>query len=152
MLKIGLPTTLCTHTVGQKRTLEASLRYLSTTDILAALKRGQSVEQFLGVCPNQVGYIRHVELRPTASGVELWVFDVEDIGNQDFLDIYDFPDLEPDGREGPAVHFEDAESALNAATATFATHPARWTNLGVAQSEYLDFICMERPAVWPTSS
>lgn len=125
------------------------MRYLPITDIPAAMRRGMSVEQFLGRGSEDNAAIRHVELRPTKEAIELWVYDVEDIGSEDDLDLYDFPYLLPDGPAGPVATFADPQDAIAYASASLAAAPSRWVNAGVAQSDYLDYIAAGRPLNWP---
>ena len=128
------------------------MRHLLPIDIPATFRRGTSVEQFLGRSPIDAGHIRHIELRPSDGLIEIWVYDVEDIGSEDYLDIYDFPYLEPVGPETPVATFPDPQAAVAYANASLATDPARWVNLGVAQSEYLDYIRAGRPSRWPVAA
>lgn len=125
------------------------MRHLLANDIEAELRNSKSVEQFLGRSPVDAGHIRHIELRPADGGIEVWVFDVEDMGSEDCLDIYAFPYFDPDGPDGPVASFPDAQAAVEHACASLAAYPARWTNEGVAQSEYLDYIRAGRPSTWP---
>ena len=125
------------------------MRYLPAIDIPATLHREVSVEQFLGRSPEHGECVRHVELRPAKGAIEVWVHDVEDIGNQDRLDLYDFPYLEPDGPDAPVASFADPQDALAYASTSLATDPAHWVNQGIAQSEYLDYIRAGRPDKWP---
>ncbi|WP_225210016.1 hypothetical protein [Xanthomonas bonasiae] len=111
-----------------------------------------SVEQFLGRSLEHTEYVRHVELRPAKGGIEVWVHDVEDIGNEDYLDLYDFPYLEPDGPDAPVALFADPQDALAYASTSLAADPAHWVNQGIVQSEYLDYIRAGRPAKWPEAS
>jgi len=128
------------------------MRYLLAIDIPATFRRGNSVEQFLGRSPVGVGNIRHLELRPSDGLIEVWVYDVEDIGDQEHLDLYDFPYLEPDGPDGPVAAFPDPQAAVSYASASLAAGHARWVNAGVAQSEYLDYIRAGRPSRWPVAA
>ena len=128
------------------------MRHLLAIDIPAASRRGKSVEQFLGQSPADPSHIRHVELRPSDGLIEIWVYDVEDIGSEEYLDLYDFPYLEPDGPDGPFATFPDPQAAVAYASASLTTDPARWVNLGVAQSEYLDYIQAGRPSRWPVAA
>lgn len=125
------------------------MRYLSADHISNALKRGSSVEQFLGRSPNNPDYIRHIELRPSNGSVELWVYDAEDIGSEDWLDLYDFPCLDPNGSETPTATFQDAHSAIVFASEGLLADVNRWTNQFISQDEYLDYIRAGRPIRWP---
>lgn len=125
------------------------MRYLLTTDVLGSLRRGKAVEQFLGQSVADPGFLRYLELRPSDGIIEVWVYDVEDVGSEDYLDLYDFPWLEPEGPDGPMGSFEEPQAAIAHASAQLAADPARWVNAGVAQSEYLDYIRAGRPVGWP---
>ena len=125
------------------------MRHLLSIDISMSFRRGNSVEQLLGRSPADPGCIRHVELRPCNEEIEVWVHDVEDIGSEACLDLYDFPALEPDGPDGPAAVFQAPQAAIEYAAAFLAANAARWVNQGVAQSEYLDYIRAGRPSSWP---
>lgn len=110
------------------------------------------MEQFLGRSGQGKGCIRHIELRPCKGAIQIWVHDVEDIGSEHALDLYDFPYLEPDGPEAPVATFADPQVALAYAHAALAADTGRWVNEGVAESEYLDYIRAGRPAEWPHAS
>lgn len=127
------------------------MRHLLTTDVQDSLRRGSSVEQFLGQAA-EPGCLRHVELRPSDGLIEVWIYDVEDIGSEDYLDLYAFPWLEPDGPDGPVATFQDPQAAIIYASVHLAADPARWVNVGVAQSEYLDYIRAGKPFRWPVAA
>jgi len=128
---------------------ETSMRHLQSIDIPATFRRGRPVEQFLGRSPTAPNFIRHIELRPARDAVEVWVFDVEDIGSEGRPDLYDLPYLEPDGPHGPVATFHDPQAAVLYAQAALGADPARWVNLGVAASDYVDFMRAGRPLQWP---
>lgn len=121
------------------------MRHLLAIDIPASLRRGKSVEQFLGRSPADADCIRYVELRPSNGLIEIWVYDVEDIGGEEYFDLYDFPNLEPDGPDSPVATFKEPQAAVVYASASLTADLTRWVNLGVAQSEYLDYIRAGRP-------
>ncbi|PPT47617.1 hypothetical protein XarbCFBP8147_17765 [Xanthomonas arboricola] len=127
------------------------MRHLLPSDIPATLRRKKSVEQFLGTSPVDAMHVRHIELRPANDSIEVWIYDVEDAGSEDFSDLYDFTHFEPGGPDAPAAIFADAASAVTYAYTSLAADPDRWTNLGIAESEYLDYIRAGRPARWPVA-
>jgi hypothetical protein len=88
-------------------------------------------------------------LRPTRGVIELWVYDAEDIGDEEFLDLYDFPTLTDEDDEGPVATFDDVEAALALAQEKIGADRTRWTNALIGQSEYLDYIRAGRPDRWP---
>jgi hypothetical protein len=124
-------------------------RHLHPSEIAAALRRGTSVEQFLGASPAETGRIRYIELRPTPGSIDLWLYELEDEGSEEALDIYGFPYVEPDGPQDPIAHFDDAQSALSGAHALVSADPERWANQGVGASDYLDYVLAGRPDCWP---
>jgi hypothetical protein len=128
------------------------MRHLALIDVSSALRRGRSVEQFLGQSPASTGFVRHVELRPSGADIELWIYDVEDIGSEDYSDLYGFPYLEQDGSHSPVATFRDSFAAIEHARQELSASPSRWVNLGVAESEYLDYIRAGRPSGWPVAA
>ncbi|WP_230079275.1 hypothetical protein [Xanthomonas oryzae] len=117
--------------------------------IPATFRRNKSVEQFLGKSPIDARYIRHTELRPRHGAVEVWVCDVEDVGYENFADLYALSSTDPDELDVSAAVFPDAASAVSYASEFLAADPDRWTNLGIAESDYLDHLRAGRPAHWP---
>ena len=81
--------------------------------------------------------------------IEVWVYDVEDIDDEEYVDPYDFPHLEPDGPERPVATFPDSPAAFEYASASLSADRTRWVNAGIAQSEYLEYIRAGRPSRWP---
>ncbi|MEU6242475.1 hypothetical protein [Streptomyces sp. NPDC047024] len=79
------------------------------TFLLGTLRRGRSVEQFLGPCGStERPGVRHVEVRPKNGQFEIYLHTVEDIGSESFRDLGEFPPFDPDdeasefGRQWPA--------------------------------------------------
>lgn len=124
------------------------MRHLPLSDRAAALRRGKPVEQFLGRSPIHPAYIRYVEMRPSSGSVEVWLNDVEDIGTSDHLDLYGFPQLDPDTPNEPDATFQDPQAAISYAASTLLADSTRWVNQFVAQDEYLDYIRQGRPSTW----
>lgn len=118
--------------------------------ILGALRRGRSVEQFLGPCgaAGRPG-VRYVEVRATNGRFEVYLHAVEDVGNESFLDMGEFPPFDPDdevGEFGQLVDMaEDPLAALVVAEQRTGAVRGRWVNENVVQDEYGDFIRAGRP-------
>ncbi|MGW4303248.1 hypothetical protein ACWEHT_26255 [Streptomyces sp. NPDC004646] len=121
------------------------MRYLVESFILGALRRGRSVEQFLGACGSaERPGVCHVEVCPTKGRFEVRLHTVEDIGSERFRDLGEFPPFAPDDE---ASEFglllgtaEDPLSALEIAERQTGAERARWVNEGVVQDEYGDFV------------
>lgn len=93
--------------------------------------------------------MRYVEVRPTKTSYEVYLHAVEDAGSVGFLDLGEFPPLDPDDE---AVEFgrllgttEDALTALIAAERRTGAERGRWVNENVVQDEYGDFVRAGRP-------
>ncbi|MBS0567123.1 MAG: hypothetical protein JSS59_06875 [Proteobacteria bacterium] len=125
------------------------MRHLSEVGALETLRRGKPIEQFLGRSPSDSTCIRYIELRPSSDLIEVWVHDVADIGGEEFLDLYEFQDSATSDPETPACAFEEAQAAATYAYVELSASANRWVNQSVTQSEYLDFIRLDRPDVWP---
>jgi hypothetical protein len=127
------------------------VRYLTESFILGALRRGRSVEQFLGPCgsPERPG-VRYVEVRATKTSYEVFLHVVEDIGCESFFDLGEFPPFDPDDE---ACEFgrllgiaEDPLAALAVAEQRAGAERGRWVNEGIVQDEYGDFVRAGRPS------
>ncbi|MFJ9724586.1 hypothetical protein ACIRP3_17725 [Streptomyces sp. NPDC101209] len=127
------------------------MRYLTESFILGALRRGRSVEQFLGPCgsPERPG-VRYVEVRATKTSYEVFLHAVEDIGCESFFDLGEFPPFDPDDE---ACEFgrllgmaEDPLAALTVAEQRAGAERGWWVNEGIVQDEYGDFVRAGRPS------
>jgi hypothetical protein len=123
------------------------MRYVSSSFFESILRRGKSLEQFLGgLLRNSEQCISWVEIRPGGGGTELWSFVAPDCGDEEHLDLYEFIGDDEGVLEAtfetPADAFTYAEEKLGACS-------DRWVNQFMTQDEYLDFILAYRPASWP---
>ncbi|WP_331720612.1 hypothetical protein OG851_42480 (plasmid) [Streptomyces sp. NBC_00161] len=126
------------------------MRYLAESFALAALRRGHPVEQFLGpVCAAGRFGVCYVEVRPKAARFEIFLHTVEDVGHETFLDLVEFPPLDPDDEEEEFGRLitaaDDPLSALKAAEDVTGAVPQRWVNATMSQDEYADFVRDGRP-------
>jgi hypothetical protein len=127
------------------------VRYLAESFVLGALRRGRSVEQFLGPCGSaEHPGVHYVEVRPTQQRFEVFLHTVQDVGSENFLDLGEFPPLDPDDEESEFGRLlgmaEDPLAALQVAERHAGAERGRWVNEGVAQDEYGDFVRAGRPA------
>ncbi|MFI6285162.1 hypothetical protein ACIBCM_10450 [Streptomyces sp. NPDC051018] len=127
------------------------MRYLVEPFIIGALRRGRSVEQFLGPVgsPERPG-VRYAEVRAARTSYEVYVHAVEDVGHEDFLDLDVFPPLDQDAEEEDFGQLlgtaEDPQDALVLAEECTGAVRGRWVNQGVVQDEYRDFVRAGRPS------
>lgn len=123
-------------------------RYLSLAEAQATLRRGKSVECFLGRCERdgQSG-IRWLSFRGNPNSVRVSVFETADLGGEGMLDLYEFGpldsslELDEADEELRFTGFAEAVAELNA---RFPGASAKLVNEGVVQSEYADFIARGR--------
>ncbi|NUK08360.1 hypothetical protein HRW23_24915 [Streptomyces lunaelactis] len=126
------------------------MRYLAESFALDALRRGRSVEQFLGpaYAAGRLG-VRYVEVRPKGGRYEIFLHTVEDAGHETFMDLVEFPPLNPDNNEEEfgllITAAGDPLAALQAAEDCTGAVRHRWVNATMAQDEYSDFVQAGRP-------
>ncbi|MEU1344513.1 hypothetical protein [Streptomyces sp. NPDC005827] len=123
------------------------MRHLTPAFALGALRRGKQIEQFLGATETDGRHgLRWIAISPGRTGVTIYLSDVEDVGTDTFLDITEFPPLDPDeetwGREVAVL--PTPEEALHLAEHELAADPQRWVNDGVVCDEYQDFRAARR--------
>ncbi|WP_405668980.1 hypothetical protein OG379_40560 (plasmid) [Streptomyces sp. NBC_01166] len=93
------------------------MRYLAEPFIIGALRRGRSVEQFLGpVGSSERPGVRYAEVRAARTSYEVYVHAVEDVGHESLLDLEVFPPFDQDSEDEDFGQFlgttEDPQDAL----------------------------------------
>ncbi|MDX2929345.1 hypothetical protein PV411_33090 [Streptomyces sp. NRRL_B-16638] len=137
------------------------MRYLVEPFIVGALRRGRSVEQFLGPVgsPERPG-VRYTEVRTARTSYEVYVHAFEDVGHEGFVDLDVFPPFDQETEEEDFGQLlgtaEDPQDALVLAEKLTGAVRGRWVNQGVVQDEYGDFVRAGRPSgmsaggwLWP---
>ncbi|MFD9727370.1 hypothetical protein [Streptomyces sp. NPDC059072] len=80
---------------------------------------------------------------------EVYLHTVEDAGSESFLDLGEFPPLDPDDGDDEFGRLlgiaEDPLAALIAAEQCSGAERGRWVNENVVQDEYGDFVRAGRP-------
>jgi len=119
-------------------------RYLSAPLLRAALDRGKSIEQFLGSYDCSAGpAIRYAVITGRPEGFVLSVYEALDPRQPGHLDIYSFPEADPNlelGESAWSECFSTVDAALKAASERWGASLERWVNQGVCQSEYSDYL------------
>jgi len=100
------------------------------------MNRSKSVEQLLAT--RRPGEISWIEIRPSADQFETWIFQVQDVGGTDFMDLYSFPPIGDDWPESPSSTHNTLKEALDYCHREHSALPDRWVNQFVIQDEYLD--------------
>jgi hypothetical protein len=119
--------------------------------VVGALRRGVSVEQFLGpvVVDGRRG-VRRVTLDPVAGGIAVTEHAAEEPDREGFADLDNFPPLfrGEDRAWGWVVGTApDGEGALRLARELTGAADDRWVNSGVASEDYLDYARRGRSSV-----
>jgi hypothetical protein len=119
-------------------------RYLQLDEVDAALRRGRTVESFVGACVrNGQNGFRWLRLRKQNDFLCVGIFETADQGSPSFLDIYELAPLDPTlalGEPAGQLTFGELPSCITALSERFPESPLRFVNEGVIQDEYADFI------------
>lgn len=116
---------------------DVTVRHLSESQAVGALRRGGAIEQLLTADSSVVEWLR---LSGRSSIVELVRHRVRDVGSADFVDVYEFPpsDSEEEHGEGAVLAtFRDAAEAVTASV-NYGARADRWVNESMVQDEYAD--------------
>ena len=114
-------------------------RYLVADQMESALRRGKSVEQFLGGSSDGI-VISWIVICPKDDEFQLWHFEVCDDGHEECLDLYSFSPASGDWPEAPVSTHAAPDDALAAAVRAFNADPSRWVNQFMIQDEYRDYL------------
>ncbi|MCU8075983.1 hypothetical protein [Shewanella sp. SM29] len=123
-----------------------SRRYLNLQEAESALKRGKAVECFLGGCERdgRAG-IQWLSVRVSKSEIDVSVYETADLGDESFLDIYEFGPLDPDLEDANEVKsYTSFGQAIEFIEQRFAGSSERLLNEFMIQDEYADYISRGR--------
>lgn len=118
------------------------MRYLTLNYIESSLNRGKAIEQFIGEITREGKQgIRFLQVRVHSSSYQLSIYDVEDIGSEEYLDVYSFsPIVEEDYDDPQRQIFNSLDETLAFTSSHLTASIDRWTNEGIVQDEYKDYI------------
>lgn len=115
-----------------------SRRYLTAQEAKETLRRGKSVEIFLGGFEfNSEKCIRWASFNAEESGVIASLWESYDQGSPDYIDIYTFDS--PSGEYDEPVRVVHSDCVENAAKELEITQ-LNFVNQGVIQDEYLSYL------------
>ncbi|GEM_PF-3350173 len=115
-------------------------RHLPADEVGSALRRGKTVEQFVGLRTDASGSrVCWLEIRPVRDAFEAHRFDVVDHGAPDSLDVYAWVDGDA---EQESSMFATPEAAIEFTIKHWAADSLKWVNQGVLQDEYCEAILM----------
>lgn len=123
-------------------------RYLNLQDAESALKRGKAVECFLGRCERDDNPgIQWLRIRSSKCELEVSLYETADLGDESFLDIYEFGPLDPElglGDANEVKSFTSFGHAIEFIEQRFAGSSERLLNEFMIQDEYADYISSGR--------
>ncbi|MEM8600361.1 MAG: hypothetical protein AAGF99_10610 [Bacteroidota bacterium] len=112
------------------------MRYLTPNQVRSQLAGGRAVEQLL---PSPTGVVAYVSVYRDRQGCfTVWHAECEDVGSVDFIDLYEFPDIDPDAPEGRGLTFESADAALAHSHRSLGASPESWLGRGMIQDVYAE--------------
>lgn len=119
-------------------------RYLLRNEVEGALRRGKTVECFLGGFEDagRPG-MRHISLDMDGAAVIARLYESADLGDPALLDIYEFGPLSPSldlGEADQKLVFLSLDSCLDYMEQSWPGSSSRLVNEGVLQDEYADFV------------
>lgn len=125
-----------------------SRRYLNLQEAESALKRGKAVECFLGGCERggRAG-IKWLSVRGSGTEIDVSVYETADLGDESFLDVYEFGPLDPNQELEDAnevISFASFGQAIEFIEQRLAGSSERLMNELMIQDEYADFISRGR--------
>ena len=117
------------------------MAYFDHAALFTHLLRGGRADQFLGsVTLSGVTGLRWLELRPALKGIELWVFDVQDVGAPGHTDLYAFPVLNEEIMPFAVATFATSREVERYAEQQYAASPLRWAPPPQAREDYAEWL------------
>jgi hypothetical protein len=122
-------------------------RYLDQSLLVARLRAGRPLEQWLGTRPLDSGVaIRWLHLgRELSDDYSLTLFEVYDDGDENFQDVHEFSPVDVDEPNGTTMMFATPEELLSAARERFGANADNFVNRGMVQDEYADYLRTRKP-------
>ncbi|OOQ58014.1 hypothetical protein [Mucilaginibacter pedocola] len=117
-------------------------RYLTEEQLIAHLRLDKAVEQWLGVIKEETyTIIKWLRIdKESASQYSVAYFECFDEGEEDFVDIYEFSQLDPDEPFGVINSFDTVEDALKFDDTSYTAMIGKYVSAGSIQEEYLDYL------------
>lgn len=116
--------------------------YLNREELLAQLKLGKPVEQWIGtVDEDDFVILKWLRVEKDRNdGYSVSYFEVYDDGHEDYLDIYEFNALDPDGPSGLTTSFPTPELAIGHCIVQYDCTYDRFVSNGMIQEEYRKYM------------
>ncbi len=118
------------------------MKYLPESQIIGQLKANRSIEQWLGNYKKEEKFIiKYVTLHnDRKDGCYCWYGDYEDVGDENYLDLYSFYTLDEESDLGNQVHFENVDDMLKFCYEKLHASPSKFVGSGMLQDVYLEYL------------
>jgi hypothetical protein len=118
------------------------VKYLLESQIGSQLRANRSIEQWLGNHKEGDKFIiRYVTLHnDRRDGCYCWYGDYEDVGNEEYCDIYSFYTLDEDNEYGKKVQFDSIDNMLQFCYEELKAYPTKFVGSGMLQDFYLEYL------------
>jgi hypothetical protein len=116
------------------------VNYLTEYQISSQLRSNRPIEQWIkSYYVDDVYFIKYIKvLNDRRSGCYVWISEVEDVGDENYIDVYSFPGIDPDEPEGFSVDFESIEDCLQYCYEKLGAKPDKFVGSGMIQDIYRD--------------
>ena len=123
-------------------------RYLTLSEAESAINRGKSVECFIGACDRDGARgIKWFSARKNGNGINVSVYETADLGNEDYLDLYEFGPLNPElelDEPDEIISCADFASFAKEIESKFSGSSNKLINEFIIQDEYADYLKRNR--------
>ena len=120
--------------------------YMTEEQLKSNVTLGKAVEQWLGYTKEE-DYVVIKWLRIDKEKNQSYTvayFECFDEGNSEFLDVYEFSQLDPDEPYGALNTFDSIDDALIFSTVTYNALNIKYVSAGMIQEEYRDYLDKEK--------
>lgn len=114
------------------------IKYLTESQIVYQLNASRSIEQWLkSYYIGNAHCIKFIRItNDLQQGCCVWISEVEDVGDDDHLDIYSFPAIDPDAPYGHSVEFKTIKDCLQYCYTNLDAKPEKFVGAGLLQDLY----------------
>ncbi len=114
------------------------VKYLTENQITSQLRSNRSIEQWINsYYVDDVYFIKYIKVvNDRRDGCYVWISEVEDVGNEEYIDVYSFPGTDSDETEGFSVEFDSIEDCVEYCYEKLDAKPDNFVGSGMIQDIY----------------
>jgi len=118
------------------------MKYLTEEQAIDKIKCNRSIEQWLDAyVEDDKKIIKFVNLyNDTRDGCLLWICEYENIGDEEYCDIYSFYSLDEGNPEGVELKFESVEEMLSYCYKNLNAYKDKFVGKGMLIDIYIDYL------------